>query len=283
MKAFIKRATSSIIAVLSTMVMSVIGLLGRWHRALRLFRFRQLEFVSRPSDIFVASYPRSGTTWLQMIVYQLFSGGDREFIHISQVVPFFERLGIQPGHDVDPVALTSRRLFKTHLRYDELPKGDRKYIYVARNGEDVAVSYFNFYRSHLGFRGTFDDFFPLFMAGRVQYGSWFDHVASWRRHKNAPNVLFLDYEELVADPAAAIRQVAEFCEIEIDPEKFPRILEACSFPFMKQHEQKFDHVWEVVHELRVQMNTFIREGRVGQGKTAFTTAQRARFNSRSVA
>jgi hypothetical protein len=51
----------------------------------------ELLFVPRPGDLYIASYPRSGTTWLQMIVYHLMTNGDMSFDHISAVIPFFER------------------------------------------------------------------------------------------------------------------------------------------------------------------------------------------------
>jgi hypothetical protein len=53
---------------------------GRPHAGLR-------DFVPRPDDIFIVTYPRSGTTWMQMILYQLTTDGDMTFAHIEQVCP----------------------------------------------------------------------------------------------------------------------------------------------------------------------------------------------------
>ena len=82
---------------------------------LDFFRGR-LDFSPRPDDIFVASYPRSGTTWVQFILYQLTTPGDMKFDHISQISPWFERslaLGTMRASDFE--AFASPRLFKTHL------------------------------------------------------------------------------------------------------------------------------------------------------------------------
>jgi len=54
------------------------------HRLTRLSR--ELLFVPRPGDIYIVSYPRSGTTWLQMILYQLTSDGSMGFDHITEFI-----------------------------------------------------------------------------------------------------------------------------------------------------------------------------------------------------
>ena len=117
---------------------------------------RLRDFQPRPDDIFVVTYPRSGTTWTQMILYQLTTDGRMDFAHITQVCPWFER-ALKAGRDLD--ALPGPRVFKSHLPYRRIPKGPCRYIYVARDGKDVAVSYYHFYRSHMGYKGTFEEFF----------------------------------------------------------------------------------------------------------------------------
>ncbi|MBW2191981.1 MAG: sulfotransferase domain-containing protein, partial [Deltaproteobacteria bacterium] len=102
--------------------------------------------------------------------------------HLTKVSPWFERsLAIGELTASDLKRFPSPRVFKSHLPREWLPDGAR-YIYVERDGVDVLVSYFHFYCAYLGFEGTLDDFHRRFMDGRVQYGSWFDHVAGWREH-----------------------------------------------------------------------------------------------------
>ena len=54
--------------------------------------------------------------------------------------------------------------------------------------------------------GTFAEFFDHFLRGKVEFGSWFQHVRGWWERRYDPNVLFLTYEELTrlaeAAPAA---------------------------------------------------------------------------------
>ena len=167
----------------------------------------QLAFDPRPDDLFLASYARSGTTWLQMILYQLTTDGNMDFEHITLPIPYFER-ALGQGRDLN--RLPSPRIFKTHFRYRKLPKGPYKRIYVARNGKDVLVSCYYFFRAHSPFKGTFDEFFQKFMAGNVPSGSWFRHVAEWSAHAADPNVLFLRYEDLVNDFERTLGRIVAF-------------------------------------------------------------------------
>jgi hypothetical protein len=244
---------------------------------LQWIRLAHLEFVPRPDDIFIVTYPRSGTTWMQMILYQLTTDGDMDFPHIYEYCPFFERSSRSGlGFEARP----SPRLFKSHLTYRKIPKGPCKYIYVARDGKDVAVSYYHLSRDHsgFGFEGTFSEFFDRYLRGKVEFGSWFEHVRGWWRHRNDPNVLFLRYEDLLDDLEGGIQKIIAFGGFEIAPERLPTILERCRFAFMKQHESQFDPVTGAAWEQGVQGKAFLRTGRAGDGKDQLSPEQATRFD-----
>ena len=237
--------------------------------------FGLLAFEPRPDDIYLASYARSGTTWLQMIVYQLTTDGNMDFVHITDPVPYFER-AVSIGRNLNK--LPSPRVFKTHLRYHKLPQGPYKKIYIARNGQDVLVSCFHFFRAHSTFKGTFEEFFPKFMLGALPFGSWFRHVAEWSAHAADPNVLFLRYEDLVNHFEATVRRIAGFLDCPLPPEKYAMVAERCSFQFMKQHEEQFGFLQEVMLEFGFTGEGFIRQGKTGSGKETFTPAQQKMFD-----
>jgi hypothetical protein len=236
---------------------------------------RLRNFRPRPDDIFVVTYPRSGTTWTQMILYQLTTDGRMDFAHITQVCPWLER-GLKAGQDLD--VLPGPRVFKSHLTYRRIPKGPCKYLYVARDGKDVAVSYYHFYRSHMGYKGNFDEFFAKFLDGDVSYGPWLRHVAGWWAHRSDPNVLFLRYEDLVHDLAGSLRRIADFCGLDVAPERFPGILERCGFAFMKAHEAQFDPLLGMLWERGARPNAHLRTGRAGGCRDHFSPEQEARFD-----
>jgi hypothetical protein len=240
-----------------------------------------MEVDVRPSDVFLSSYPRSGTTLTQWILYLLANEERPDPNHLTQVSPWFERslaIGELSAADLD--RLPSPRIFKSHLPRTWLPSGAR-YIYVERDVHDVVVSYFHFYRSYLGFEGSLDEFYERFMSGRVQYGSWFDHVAGWREHSGDPDVLIMRYEDLISDRRASIQRIAAFLDWERDERWIDRVVNESSFEAMKRRESVFDHATALLLERGVSPESFLRAGRVGTGESELREDQLREIRERS--
>ncbi|XP_064485750.1 sulfotransferase ssu-1-like [Ornithodoros turicata] len=170
-------------------------------------------FGYRPTadDVFIVTYPKCGTTWMQHIVYYIYSDGEprRSREDFSARTPFFEVLGAEAiANLIRPAAI------KTHLPFEYQPYSEQaKYIYVARNPFDCCVSFYNHYKVFPEYDfadGTFDKFFEMFLEGNVDFGDYFHHLLSWYPHKNDSNVLFLTYEDLKKDVRAGVLKVAEF-------------------------------------------------------------------------
>jgi hypothetical protein len=123
-------------------------------------------------------------------------------------------------------------------------------------------------------RGAFLD---RFLADRSPFGSWFEHVASWRPHLSGGNVLFLRYEEMIADLEGTVKRVAAFAGLALDAREMPRILARSSLAFMKRHGEKFD---PRIRRYGPGCHEFIRQGRAGAGVEALSTEQAGRLAAR---
>lgn len=247
--------------------------------ALRMARFARgaLRFRARADDIYISSYPRSGTTWMQYIVHVLVHGGDTGFEHISQVAPWYERsLALGQRTATDFAHLPGPRVFKSHLPHAWLPRGGRC-IYVVRDGRDVAVSYHQLYRSHLGSTEDFDRFFDRFLRGRVQYGSWFDHVAAWQAVQHRPDVCLVSYEALTTQLPREMQRLSEFLGLTHERARVAELAELCSFDAMKRTEERFDHATAEAKGARMSNGTFLRQGRTGAHHAVLRADQRERF------
>jgi Sulfotransferase domain len=233
---------------------------------------------SRSEDIFIVSYPKSGTTWLQMIVFQLKSRGSEEFEHINDVIPHFEKFIVPTGKDLHE--LPAPWVFKSHLAYTWIPKGKGKYIYVVRDGVDVAWSYYSHHRKYIPFelRGrSFAMFFDSFLKGKVGYGSWFKHVAGWISNREKLDLLLVHYEDLIADLEGEVRRVADFCRIPLLEEDVPKILNHCSLEYMRQHERKFALEHARPPNRPNPGIKFIRTGAVGEGDSRIDHPERSAY------
>lgn len=233
----------------------------------RIRRFLSLRYAPkpRPDDIFIAAYPKSGMTLMQMIVYQLKTDGNMDFPHINAVSPYYElELFKQNVRFLE--SISSPRFFKTHLSPHQLPMDAGRYIYIVRDVRDVVVSAYHHDLLISGMYQPLEHFTQKFLqTGWLPFQgfpTWFEHLEAWWPHRNAPNVLFLSYEKLVGDLEGTIRQVASFSKIDLREEDMPRILDRCSFAFMKQHEAKFDPRFQTSPQ---GSQGFIRKGKVGSG------------------
>jgi hypothetical protein len=190
---------------------------------------------------------------------------------VNEVSPWFERdLAIGTRTAADLAAIEGSRIYKTHLTADWVPRGARS-VAVVRDPRDVAVSYYHLYRDYLAFTGDFDAFFARFMSGRLQYGSWFSHVAGWRaRAARDPATLIVRYEDIVRDRARAARQLAGFVGLDPSDAVIGRVAELTSFEAMKARESQFDHATALLLERGVRPRTFVRGGRVGDSDTVFS-------------
>ena len=116
----------------------------------------------------------SGTTWVQEIVWQIFNEGQVKSTHFKKRVPFLERATHPRAKHPDINTLPSPRILRSHLTYNIIPKSTNeenrcKYIYVARNPKDVAVSYFKFLTSMDRVRGPWEFFVKLFLEGNGKF------------------------------------------------------------------------------------------------------------------
>ncbi len=240
-----------------------------------------LRYEPHRGDIFVCTYPKCGTTWMQYIVYLLVHDarplGRGE--SLSDVFPHLEEVGREAVE-----ALPPPRLIKTHLPRPMAPYGaDARYIHVARNPFDCAVSFFHHTRGfpkHYDFAaGRFEDFFECFIRGEVDFGDYFEHLVTWYELAGAENVLFLTYEQMKSDARAAIIEVAEFLGAPAlatvaDPEKLERIRYASSFSSMRRDQRR----WSSARP--AEMPAFVRKGAVGDWTNLFTREQARRLAER---
>ena len=219
------------------------------------------EFRPRTDDIYIVSFPKSGATLLQMMLYQLTTEGTMNFAHIHSVVPFIDESA--PSEMPFIERLQSPRTFKTHWQRDVVTKysgAAARYIYIVRHPGDIIVSAHNHFTLKLGRPIPLDEFVAQFNLTIPPWGSWGEHTGSWWPHRTDEDVLFLTYEEVTRALGPTTVRVAAFCGIECDGMRRRRVEERCSFDFMRAHEAQFDpRLRTIMHEA----SHFLRRGGSG--------------------
>ncbi|XP_008777578.2 flavonol 3-sulfotransferase-like [Phoenix dactylifera] len=216
----------------------------------------QQNFKARPDDLFVLSYPKSGTTWLKALTYAIMTRTQYPFDHHPLLgqnphdcVPFMDRTYAK-GQASELDAMPSPRILNTHLPYPLLPDSIKslccKVIYVCRDPKDVLVSRW-YFSNRMRLQSMepipFTKAFEMFCEGSCPYGSVWEHVLEyWEESQRRPEkVLFLKYEEILEDPLRSVLRLAEFMGCPFSPEEekegvVEEVIKLCSFDKLKSLE-----------------------------------------------
>lgn len=211
------------------------------------------EFQVRPSDIMVATFPKTGTTLVTWMCHQLRTGGDVNFETLYEVVPW-PALSWDIGYDpnVDGSQFTPR-VFKSHLRMASIYRGC-KYVVTVRNPAKTALSFYNFFLAKqvpLALEMEVSEFVmdTPFVKGREGRASLWEYYREYHILLNCPSVLILVYEDLVKDMPSSIRMLAKFMGIDASPELIQNVTDMSTKEFMAQHMSKFDEPYERAKKL----------------------------------
>nr|XP_031312067.1 amine sulfotransferase-like isoform X1 [Camelus dromedarius] len=242
------------------------------------------DFEIRDDDVFIITYPKSGTIWTQQILSSIYFEGHRnraETVETIDRVPFLE----YNMHKMDYLKRPSPRLFSSHIPYYLAPKDLKnkkaKIIYIYRNPKDVLTSYFHFsnYLVTLEASDNMEQFMERFLEGKVVGSLWFDHVRGWYEHRHDFNILFLMYEEMNKDLRSSVLKINHFLEKELSEEDLDAVVNQATFQNMKYNPQaNYDGILK--HEIGTRTNDghFLRKGTIGDWKHHLTVDQNERFD-----
>ncbi|XP_077990633.1 sulfotransferase 1 family member D1-like [Glandiceps talaboti] len=188
-----------------------------------------LTFEVRPSDIFLITAAKSGTTWMMHIVSLIMNNANEEVLNASSTSPFNPYVTYPEfyilNHDVQPgyktlAQMENQRFIPTHLSPNLLPpqvfKKMPKVIYVARNPKDVAVSLYHHFLQDAFLRSyTWEEYLLFSLKGTIR-GEWGNHVIPWWEKRNEKNVFFVKYEDMVRDAGCCSTNSDSYNTMEIN-------------------------------------------------------------------
>lgn len=194
-----------------------------------------MNYHPKPDDIFVVTFPKCGTTWMEVILFTLLNNGqpfDQDIDDYFAQTPFLDGFGLDGIKK-----MTRRGTIKTHLTFDHVPYHPKaKYICVIRDPKDVCTSFYRFVVDiplcrH--YHNDFETFFQDFIQGQTMYGDYLQYLRSLWTHKDDPNVLLVSYEQMKDDLPRIIKQIADFIDIPLNDGLLEKVLKYSSFDYMK--------------------------------------------------
>ena len=221
-------------------------------------------------DAFIASYPRSGNTWLRFVLFDILapgqSAGFNEVNHIiAEVGLHGPALSLLPG---------GGRLIKTHEPYR---KQYQKAIYLVRDVRDVVLSEFAYQKALGWISDDFDRFLREFLRGEVNpFTPWHQHVPGWVESSLAgtSNFLLIKFEDMRRNTQQVVNDVLDFLGVNVDAQTVRNAIASNTVQRMQEKEQRSPQLSDVAPESKgSEESRFIRSGSVGGWRNRLTDRQ----------
>ena len=270
-------------------------------------------FELRPGDIVICTPPKCGTTWMQMICALLVLQEPELPLALDTLSPWIDMV-TRARKEVfaDLAAQTHRRFIKTHTPLDGIPNDPTvTYICVGRDPRDVALSMDHHIDNmdigaflqareraatidgiELGplhrppprpdgepdrFWRWVDDETPSTRSGSTLRFT-VEHLQRFRDAGDDLDVVFLHYDDLKADLEGQMRGLAAHLDIEVDKDRWPRLVQAATFESMRSRADTTVPAGGPDHW--IDPAAFFSRGTSGQWRDLLDDADLARYAAR---
>lgn len=187
----------------------------------------------RSDDVYLASYPKSGNTWVAFMIANAISGHlkldiEPNFFNIHFFVPdIHESRCVPPELQYPPF----RRIIKSH---GENTRAYGNILLIVRDPRDVMSSYYLYTKNQKIFDGDFSSFIR-----HEKYGikAWAHHTESWlERSGRHQNIQIFYYESFVKSPQAELKRLFRTMGFNLSDQIIDRAVEKSNFENMKSIE-----------------------------------------------
>ncbi|XP_047472298.1 sulfotransferase 1E1-like [Penaeus chinensis] len=290
---------------------------GRWLLPAPYLNFgdKYYSFQFKPSDVVVMTYSKSGTTWMQEIVWTMRNNPELDHpmtnTHIFARSPFLEFDMITACSETPPPldhpmvqaffkmcpgkspldgaqlqmaeVLPEPRTIKSHLPFSLLTPGlldTAKVVGVIRNPKDVIVSFHHHCRLIAGqkYVGSFEDFVTYFVEDDLIYGPYWLHLKEMWEKREHPNLLIVFYEDLKADVMKELKRLNEFMGTGLTETQLGNVQRHTSFGEMKAREKTLIGQDLFNQDVFKKDGGFFRKGQSGDWKGKLTPELEAKVD-----
>lgn len=221
-------------------------------------------------DYFLASYPKSGNTWVKFMLATLYADRELGYEDVERIIP-----AVGFHREAPRIGDKGGRVVKTHEKYRP---GYRRGIYIVRDPRDVAISFYYYLRREGQYSRSLGDWFQDFLCGRIgSSGAWDEHVEGWlKASRGSFGISLIRYEDIFTDPFAVMRMIVDELGLVVADERLRDAISKNTADKMREKEKEAP-AWMVP---RGQNIPFVRAARIEQWKEAMDGVVRERFADR---
>uniref|UniRef100_A0A023F767 Putative sulfotransferase n=1 Tax=Triatoma infestans TaxID=30076 RepID=A0A023F767_TRIIF len=254
-------------------------------------------FDLKQDDLWLMAHPRSGSTWMQELLWLINNKLDYEVsskVSINKRFPKFESNmrysdkyleEIAELNDNDPdvikalkkidtpvyvsaQSMKSPRHFKTHLPLSLMPPNlleTCKVVYLARNPFDIAVSYYHHNKliKAYDYQGDFQKYWELFEKDLIVYSPYWEHIKEVWGNRSRPNFLFLFYEDLLRDLHGNIRKICTFLNKQMTEDEIKTLADHLHIDNFRKNFIFISNISKIKGMINPEAQGFIRRGKIG--------------------
>ena len=266
--------------------------------------FCQSSDISATNGItWLASYPKSGNTWVRFLLFNLLCSKPNHTIQIENQIPDLHCcLSGENYLSFADLVSRERAIIKSHFlpqvlqqeKINPLFTKTTSCIYIVRNPLDVMLSNLN-YRILQAYNQISssdislfaDNYLNQFIAHqgdsewqKFGFGSWSEHVSTWLAWGENNPLLIIKYEDLLADTLTELRKICQFIKLEKSELELQQAVSKSSFSKLKELENKeinnqeeglfYHSSYQVAHQAGLR---FINQGKAGQGRRKLSPTQ----------
>lgn len=243
--------------------------------------------------VWIASYPKSGNTWVRFLLLNLICGEQDSTAQMQSRIPDLHVGSAQSGLPEGHLGLVKSHLaWAADMPFCEQAQGT---IYVVRNPVDVMLSNLNYRVLPVAAAGQDPDrildkslYLQQFIVQHgdarwenIGFGTWESHIVSWLARQDPEPLLVLRYEDLTERPMREMQRINSFLQLDKSPAELQAAYSSASFSRMKAIEDRESRDaregFFYQHDLgstKSERTQFISKGRCGSGIQELDPEQR---------
>jgi len=231
----------------------------------------------------VVSYPKSGATWFQFLMY---FAHHHSFETTQDIIDFYppvlNRKQIIQNQKDRAISFVKSHKLPKHTDFKSLkPKA---IIYLLRNPYDVLASKINHHINEGSIRLILNVFKTKYLIKELQYEgekritSWTRHINEWLLVEPPFPLHIVHYEDLINQPYAEIKKLNDDLVLGLKPQDIERAVINASFKKMKETERRemsnktkglfYSHNRRLTS--KILKTSFINKGKINHHKEVFS-------------